>query len=373
MCVRMHFNIDLNVLKSKYKCNKIVNDDKVKKGMINKKNYVPIIFESAENSTSKEKIINVCLWGISPFTYGKTEKDFALINARLETLHIKKSFSVLINKNRCAVIVNGYFEWMGNEGSSKKIPYYIYNGNTNNKNELTIKKEELNNVQSDNYKSENEDSDSKIKKEEDNKQGNVQVKEEVKDEIKEETKDETKDEIKDEVKDEIKEEVNEEQDEDQLVDENSHKRKKVINDETSNKKIKKELSDEVDNLNNIENNENEKKQENSSYIILAGLYTVSNDKKKECRNTIITTSSENTNLQDIHERCPLLLSENTLSLWLDVEKKYTDIIDKVKEEHIIMSSQLKFREVQNWNDFTNYTKEYKKDSILKYVKKNENN
>ncbi|SOV79113.1 conserved protein, unknown function [Plasmodium sp. gorilla clade G3] len=347
MCVRMHFNIDLNVLKSKYKCNKIVNDDKLKRGMINKKNYVPIIFESVENSTSKEKIINVCLWGISPFTYGKIEKDFALINARLETLHIKKSFSVLINKNRCAVVVNGYFEWMGNEGSSKKIPYYIYNGNTYNKNELKIKKEELNNVQSDIYKSENEDNDSKIKMDEDKKQANVQVKEE------------------------IKEEINE-QEENQLVDENSHKRKKVIKEEISTKKIKKELSDE-DNINNIENNENEKKQENCSYIILAGLYTVSNDKKKECRNTIITTSSENTNLQDIHERCPLLLSENTLSLWLDVEKKYTDIIDKVKEEHILMSSQLKFREVQNWNDFTNYTKEYKKDSILKYVKKNENN
>ncbi|ETW48413.1 hypothetical protein PFMALIP_03560 [Plasmodium falciparum MaliPS096_E11] len=330
MCVRMHFNIDLNVLKSKYKCNKIVNDDKVKRGMINKKNYVPIIFESVENSTSKEKIINVCLWGISPFTYGKIEKDFALINARLETLHIKKSFSVLINKNRCAVVVNGYFEWMGNEGSSKKTPYYIYNGNTNNKNELKIENEELNNVESDKYKSENEDNDSKIKNDEDKKQGNVQVKEEIKNEIKDEAK-------KDEAKDEAKDESKEEQEEDQLVDENSHKRKKVIKEEISTKKIKKELSDEADNLNNIENNQNEKKQENCSYIILAGLYTVSNDNKKECRNTIITTSSENTNLQDIHERCPLLLSENTLSLWLDVEKKYTDIIDKVKEEHIIMS------------------------------------
>ncbi|SPJ11235.1 conserved protein, unknown function [Plasmodium sp. DRC-Itaito] len=359
MCVRMHFNIDLNVLKSKYKCNKIFNDDKLKRGMINKKNYVPIIFESVENSTSKEKIINVCLWGISPFTYGKIEKDFALINARLETLHIKKSFSVLINKNRCAVVVNGYFEWMGNEGSSKKIPYYIYNDNTNNKNELKIEKEEWNNVESDKFKSDNEDNDRKIKKDEDKKQGNVQVKEEIEDKVKEEIEDKEK-------------EINEEQ-EDQLVDENSHKRKKVIKEETFTKKIKKELSDEVDNLNNIENNENEKKQEKCSYIILAGLYTVSNDQKKECRNTIITTSSENTNLQDIHERCPLLLSENTLSLWLDVEKKYTDIIDKVKEEHIIMSSQLKFREVQNWNDFANYTKEDKKDSILKYVKKNENN
>ncbi|SCP02477.1 SRAP domain-containing protein, putative [Plasmodium malariae] len=321
MCARIHYNIDLNVLKNKYNCKKVVNDDK--------KNYIPIIFESIEKSIADEekspqkiKIIQVCLWGINPFTYGKFDKDIALINARLETLHEKKSFNVLINKNRCAVIVNGYFEWISSESSTKKVPYYIFNGKSQSKTPPTVKDEEVGD---------------KVKKEE------------------KEEKEDLAQNIKTEVKND--EEVRSNEDTIESIYNNSHKRKKVVKEESATKKIKTELSSEAEH------------EETHSFIILAGLYSISNKDKSDCRNTIITTSSENTNLKDIHERCPLLLSENSLYLWLDTEKNYSDIIEKIKEEHIEVCNNLKYREVQNWKDYSNYQKEEKDDSILKYMKK----
>ncbi|CRG95983.1 conserved protein, unknown function [Plasmodium gallinaceum] len=325
MCVRIHYTIDLNVLKRKYNCSKVVNNEKLKKGMINKKNYIPTIFENNENSLEKiydsqkkNRIIHICIWGINPFNYGKFEKDIALINARLETLHLKKSFKILINKNRCAIIINGYFEWKNDENSSKKIPYYIFNGKSNQKD----------NEQNSLKKIDNEEIDSK-NNEEINQPQNV----------------------KNEVEDD---EIYSNEEKSQPIEQNSHKRKKITK-EVSTKKIKIESS-------------NEECEENESYIILAGLYTVPDDDKKEYRNTVITTSSENTNLKDIHERCPLLLSENSLSLWLNVDNSYSDIIDKIKEEHINACNNLKYMKVQDWNVYSNYSKQEKKESILKYMK-----
>ncbi|CRH03654.1 conserved protein, unknown function [Plasmodium relictum] len=331
MCVRIHYTIDLNVLKNKYNCNKIVNNEKLKKGMINKKNYIPLILEKNENSVEKKseeqkksRIIQVCIWGINPFNYGKFEKDIALINARLETLHLKKSFKILINKNRCAIIVNGYFEWKSEENSSKKIPYYIYNGKSN---------QNLN----------KQNSPKKIDNEELYSKDNEEINDSHND----------KSEIEEEeiyIKDEKT----------KLVEQNPLKRKKTIKEVTT-KKIKIESLNEGI-LKRI-------KEENESHIIIAGLYSVSDDDKKEYRNTVITTSSENTNLKDIHERCPLLLSESSLSLWLNVDNNYSDIIDKIKEEHINACNNLKYMEVQDWSVYSNYSKQEKKENILKYMKK----
>ena len=55
-------------------------------------------------------------WGI------KTEwKNSLIINARSETIEIKKSFTGL---NRCVFISDGYYEWMRSGGL--KIPFYHY-------------------------------------------------------------------------------------------------------------------------------------------------------------------------------------------------------------------------------------------------------
>lgn len=59
-------------------------------------------------------------WGLVP-SWSKPEKtDFALINARAETLTVKPMFRPLIAKNRCLIVADGFYEFRA-EGK-KKIP-----------------------------------------------------------------------------------------------------------------------------------------------------------------------------------------------------------------------------------------------------------
>ena len=64
----------------------------------------------------QENYIREKSWGIKP-TWKKTN----IINARLETLTLKKTFS---NTKRCVFIADGYYEWKRESGF--KIPYYHY-------------------------------------------------------------------------------------------------------------------------------------------------------------------------------------------------------------------------------------------------------
>ena len=55
-------------------------------------------------------------WGFSPYW---AEKPFNLVNARIETLTEKPSFS---NSNRCLIPSDGWYEWKEQDG--KKVPYF---------------------------------------------------------------------------------------------------------------------------------------------------------------------------------------------------------------------------------------------------------
>ncbi|ANQ06380.1 Uncharacterized protein PCOAH_00006500 [Plasmodium coatneyi] len=343
MCVRVYYNIDINDLKRKYNCKQILNDEKLKRGMINKKNYMPIIYETAENgkenkTPQKIKLIQVCLWGLKPYNYGKFDKEVLLINARVESLQWKKSFNVLINKNRCAIVVNGYFEWMENRGSSKKTPYFLFFGkDENSSEEVTEGKLEKNFKELAVEKTEEKSEEKVIPRiKEEGETTSIKVKKEI--------------ELDEKNKGEIKKE---EEEESTIADRGALKRKIEGEEKSEKKKIKTELPSEGNfkRANNSNTDLEEDDQEEKSHVIIAGLYSISNKDKNDCRYTIITTASENSAVRDIHDRCPLLLSENTLSLWLDVEKKYEDIIESVKQEHQVVSNNLKFREVKSWTDY----------------------
>ena len=56
------------------------------------------------------------------FGYEKSRRP--IFNARIETLHLKPSFSSLINGHRCAILSDGYFEWRSID--NEKIPYFVY-------------------------------------------------------------------------------------------------------------------------------------------------------------------------------------------------------------------------------------------------------
>ena len=62
-------------------------------------------------------------WGFSPYW---AEKPFNLINARLETLFKKPSFT---NSNRCLIPADGWYEWK--QEDEVKTPYFHHlNGDT---------------------------------------------------------------------------------------------------------------------------------------------------------------------------------------------------------------------------------------------------
>lgn len=67
-------------------------------------------------------------WGLIPFWIKNMESAKQIriktLNARFETLNEKPSYRNPADHNRCAVVVDGYFEWKDVKG--KKQPYYLY-------------------------------------------------------------------------------------------------------------------------------------------------------------------------------------------------------------------------------------------------------
>lgn len=66
---------------------------------------------------SWESSVQLMPWGFSGI------KGNRIINARLESLGTKPTFNQLVDKHRCIVLADGFFEWKTVSG--KKQPYYI--------------------------------------------------------------------------------------------------------------------------------------------------------------------------------------------------------------------------------------------------------
>ncbi|MFA6553432.1 MAG: SOS response-associated peptidase [Patescibacteria group bacterium] len=72
-------------------------------------------------NTSPHLII-VGQWGLVP-SWIKTKPTHPLINARAETIGQKPSFKNALNKRRCLVLADSFFEW--DRRGEQKIPYRI--------------------------------------------------------------------------------------------------------------------------------------------------------------------------------------------------------------------------------------------------------
>jgi len=80
---------------------------------------LPIITNS-----DKEKV-QFFKWGLIPF-WAKEEKiGNRLINARAETITEKPSFKYAVQKRRCLVLADGYYEWMENGRGEDSLQNYI--------------------------------------------------------------------------------------------------------------------------------------------------------------------------------------------------------------------------------------------------------
>ena len=68
-------------------------------------------------------------WGLVPF-FAKAELGalpvwkFPTFNARSEELEQKPSFRHTLAKQRCLVLINGFYEWTGEKGH--KTPHYVF-------------------------------------------------------------------------------------------------------------------------------------------------------------------------------------------------------------------------------------------------------
>ena len=67
--------------------------------------------------------VNFLKWGLVPYWAKDESIGNKMINARIETITDKPAYKQAINKRRCMVIADGYYEWM--KTLTGKKPYHI--------------------------------------------------------------------------------------------------------------------------------------------------------------------------------------------------------------------------------------------------------
>ena len=76
----------------------------------------------------RQGVIELSEWGLIPSFALNEDKANELanmtLNARSDTIREKPSYKKSINTQRCILVVDGFFEWLHEDG--KKLPYYIY-------------------------------------------------------------------------------------------------------------------------------------------------------------------------------------------------------------------------------------------------------
>jgi putative SOS response-associated peptidase YedK len=71
------------------------------------------------------RTVELMRWGLVPFWAGlEGKRPPLMINARLESLHAKQFFRDALERKRCLVPVDGFFEWVAAQakGKARKVP-----------------------------------------------------------------------------------------------------------------------------------------------------------------------------------------------------------------------------------------------------------
>lgn len=82
----------------------------------------PII--ANRNTTAGPRVIEAFRWGLVPSWAKDMRIASRLINARSETAASKPSFRVALQRRRCLVLADGYYEWR--KAGREKIPTWIH-------------------------------------------------------------------------------------------------------------------------------------------------------------------------------------------------------------------------------------------------------
>ena len=75
--------------------------------------------------TSDSKEVQMFRWGLIP-SWAKDEKiGYTMINARAETLADKRAFRTALQRRRCLLPADGFYEWQKGADGKSKTPMYI--------------------------------------------------------------------------------------------------------------------------------------------------------------------------------------------------------------------------------------------------------
>ncbi|HZU79425.1 MAG TPA: SOS response-associated peptidase, partial [Acidimicrobiales bacterium] len=89
---------------------------------------LPAVVEDAESDT---KILDIFRWGLVPhFMKDPKAGGYKMINARADSVATKPAYRQALQKRRCLVVVDGFYEWAVEDASlpkskQTKQPYYF--------------------------------------------------------------------------------------------------------------------------------------------------------------------------------------------------------------------------------------------------------
>lgn len=72
------------------------------------------------------RVVRWIRWGLVPVWARGGSIGARLINARAETLGEKPAFARLLERQRCVVLADGFYEWAEQPGRKHRLPWFIY-------------------------------------------------------------------------------------------------------------------------------------------------------------------------------------------------------------------------------------------------------
>lgn len=85
-------------------------------------NILPVVA-----SHDKHMSLELMTWGLVPSWSKSPDDGYKFFNARIESVHQKKSFRHLTKRKRGILICDGYFEWQ--HDGKQKYPFFIHKPN----------------------------------------------------------------------------------------------------------------------------------------------------------------------------------------------------------------------------------------------------
>jgi putative SOS response-associated peptidase YedK len=74
------------------------------------------------------RALDMFQWGLVPHWAKSPKTGYKMINAKAETVRTKPAYRVALQRRRCLMVVDGFYEWAVPDPSEpkKKVPFYFY-------------------------------------------------------------------------------------------------------------------------------------------------------------------------------------------------------------------------------------------------------